>query len=618
MAIHILGISAYFHDSAACLITDGKIMAAAQQERFSRIKHDPSFPLDAIKYCLSSQNLKIQDLYCVVYYEDNWLKFQRLVATCIEFAPKSFFSFVDSMPSWLTKKLFIKRQIIYELSKLLDFGGKGSKLIKIEFGNHHKSHAASAFYPSPFEKSAILCIDGVGEWETTSFWNGIGTNISKLFSMRFPHSLGLLYSAFTQYLGFKVNSGEYKLMGLAPYGNPLYVNKILDNLIKLNSDGTFRLNMTYFDYPLGYKMVSSRFEDLFGDICRKPESPLTQKHMDIANSIQLVIDETVIRLAKNLQKKTDAENLCLAGGVALNCVTNGKIIQKNIFKNIWIQPAAGDAGCAVGAALSIWYENFQPHLSARKIFEFDGMNGGFLGPNYSTTQVCEELDKLNAKYRIISDSEIPGYVAQLISDGNVIGWFSGRMEFGPRALGARSILGDPRNPEMQSQMNIKIKFRESFRPFAPSILHENVSDYFDDLKFSPYMLVVSQINQNKRLDNKNEIGLSGIDRLKVKRSTIPAVTHVDYSARVQTVHSETNPKFHALIKSFYKITGCPVLINTSFNVRGEPIVCSPSDAYRCFMRSNIDFLVIENAFIDKRDQHKSNDDLFWKKKYELD
>lgn len=614
MSTHILGISAYYHDSAACLVSDGRVVAAAQQERFSRVKHDAGFPLDAIRYCLGSQNLRLADLECVVFYENPWRKLCRLLATYLGFAPRGFESFVRSMSSWLPRKLLLKNEIYRQLATLP--GEAGGRPRRIEFGQHHRSHAGSAFYPSPFRRAAVLCLDGVGEWDTTSVWYGEGNRLTPLWRIEFPHSLGLLYSAFTQYAGFRVNSGEYKLMGLAPYGEPKYTAAILDNLIDVKPDGTFRLDLTYFDYPTGFRMVSAKFENLFGGRCREPEGAITQQHMDIARSIQAVTELVVTRLARSIHKETRAEYLCLAGGVALNCVANGRVLREGPFADLWIQPAAGDAGGALGAALAVWHENMGQRRD-EGIQEKDAMSGSFLGPSYSTEEACRELQALGAEYETATDDELLERVARLIAAGNVVGWFTGRMEFGPRALGSRSILGDARNPQMQSIMNLKIKFRESFRPFAPAVLAEAVSDYFELDRPSPYMLLVAPVHPRLRV-NEPETNLFGIDRLKLVRSAIPAVTHLDGSARVQTVHAETNPRFHHLLQTFYRLTGCPVLINTSFNVRGEPIVCTPQDAYRCFMRSNIDVLVIEQCILEKRSQPSLTEDSSWRAQYVLD
>ena len=609
--LNILGLSAYYHDSAACLVSDGQIVAAAQQERFSRIKHDAGFPVDAIRYCLNSKGIELSDLDRVIFYESPMRKFGRLMATYLSFAPFGASSFTQAMTAWLPRKLFLRVELRRELRRLANSGAPQPPLV---FGNHHRSHAASAFYPSPFNRAAILCLDGVGEWETTTAWLGDGNRIIPLWAIDFPHSLGLFYSAFTQYLGFKVNSGEYKLMGLAPYGRPIFSDMICKTLIDLKPDGSFRLNLDYFEYPTGFRMVSRRFEELFGGPCREPEGPLTQKHMDLARSVQAVIEEVILRLAATIKRDTGAENLCLAGGVALNCVANGRLLREGPFKDLWIQPASGDAGGALGAALSAWHGDLGHPRSGDS---YDRMSGSFLGPDYSTEFVCLELDKMGAQYKILEDSELFDRVAGLLASGNIVGWVAGRMEFGPRALGARSILGDPRNPKMQSIMNLKIKFRESFRPFAPAVLAESVGEYFEMDRPSPYMLLVAPVHPKLRIPDITE-DLFGIARLNVPRSTIPAVTHVDYSSRVQTVHRETNQRFHALLTRFRDITGCPMLINTSFNVRGEPIVCTPRDAYRCFMRSGIDYLVIQNCLMDKRNQLPTPEDQSWQVQYALD
>ena len=616
MTTHILGISAYYHDSAACLVSDGRVVAAAQEERFSRVKHDASFPRNAIRYCLSSQRLTLSDLECVVFYESSWRKFSRLVSTYLGFAPGGATSFRQAMRAWLPRKLFLQREIVRQLARIEGIGPTND-VPRVMYGHHHRSHAASAFFPSPFERAAVLCMDGVGEWETTSVWHGEGNRLTPLWSLDFPHSLGLLYSAFTQYVGFRVNSGEYKLMGLAPYGQPVYIDRILDNLIDVKLDGTFRLDLSYFEYPTGFRMVSRRFEELFGGPCRAPEGPLEQRHMDIARSIQAVTEMVVSRLAATARRETGADYLCLAGGVALNCVANGTLLRQGLFRDIWIQPAAGDAGGALGAALARWHENLGRPRESADPARADGMAGSFLGPGYSTADVSRDLDGIGARYEVLGEDASVDRTARLIAEGNVVGWVSGRMEFGPRSLGARSILGDPRNPRMQSVMNLKIKFRESFRPFAPAVLAETASEYFELDRPSPYMLLVAPVQPHLRLE-ENGADLFGIERLHVPRSSIPAVTHVDYSARVQTVHADTNPRFHALVKRFHELTGCPVLINTSFNVRGEPIVCTPRDAYRCFMRSGMDYLVIENCLLNKKAQPELPDDPSWRTQYTPD
>lgn len=614
MAIYILGISAYYHDSAACLLCDGEIVAAAQEERFSRKKHDSRFPTSAVQYCLEQGGVELSSLSCVSFYDKPLIKFERLLETYLGFAPRGVRSFVTAMPVWLKEKLLLKSLLLKEITALTGVGDK-AELPPLLFGEHHESHAASAFYPSPFESAAILCVDGVGEWATTSAWLGNGNRITPLWDISFPHSLGLLYSAFTYQTGFKVNSGEYKVMGLAPYGKPKYVQAIYDHLIDLKEDGTFRINMEYFDYCTGLTMTNRRFDALFGGPPRRPESPLTQREMDLARSVQDVTEEVMLRLTRTLQSETAAENLCLAGGVALNCVANGRILREVPYKQMWIQPAAGDAGGALGVALSTWYQyQNMPRNESGK----DGMKGSFLGPSYSNQQIEEFLERKGAPYSRLNDDELLPSLADSLIAGKIIGWFSGRMEFGPRALGNRSILGDARNPRMQSVMNLKIKFRESFRPFAPSVLRERLSDYFDIETDSPYMLLVALVKKHRRTGiSESQPSLWGIDLLNVPRSEIPAVTHVDYSARIQTVHCETNPRFYRLLKTFEEKTGCGVLVNTSFNVRGEPIVCTFEDAYRCFMRTEMDILVLENCLLLKTDQNLSVD-TDWQKEFELD
>ncbi|OQW95528.1 MAG: hypothetical protein BWK79_02150 [Beggiatoa sp. IS2] len=613
--MNILGISAYYHDSAAVLIRDGKIIAAAQEERFTRKKHDASFPARAISYCLETGHLTLESLDYVVFYDKPLVKFERLLETYLAYAPQGFWSFVQAMPLWLKEKLYLKSVLKKELAC---FSGQG-KLAKIPpllFTEHHQAHAASAFFPSPFEKAAVLCLDGVGEWATTTAWIGDGQRLTAQWQINFPHSLGLLYSAFTYYTGFKVNSGEYKLMGLAPYGEPKYVQTILDNLIDIKDDGTFQLNMRYFNYAVGLTMTNAEFAKLFGGPPRPPEGTLTQREMDIARSIQWVTEEIVLRLAKTVRHEFGMENLCLAGGVALNCVANGRILREDIFKDIWIQPAAGDAGGALGAALSVWHEYLnQP----RTVNGGDTMCGSYLGPQSTNQEIRTYLDSVKAPYDDLPDAELLPNVARLLAAENVVGWFQGRMEFGPRALGGRSILGDPRSPKMQSVMNLKIKYRESFRPFAPSVLHEQVSDYFAIDRASPYMLLVAYVKEAYRLPLSTEQQqLFGIEKLNIPRSQLPAITHLDYSARIQTVHSDTNPRYHALIKEFAQLTGCPVLVNTSFNVRGEPIVCTPEQAYQCFMRTEMDYLVLENCLLSKKNQPKREKDESWKQEFALD
>ncbi len=610
----ILGISAYYHDSAAALLVDGEIIAAAQEERFTRKKQDERFPVNAVNYCLNEAKISIRDVDKIVYYEKPLLKFERLLETYISCSPKGFTSYIKSMPIWLKEKLFLKKLLKTELASLGNC--KVNELPQLLFTEHHMSHAASAFYPSPFKKAAVLCVDGVGEWAATTVWMGEDNNLTPLWQMDFPHSLGLLYSAFTYYTGFKVNSGEYKLMGLAPYGNPTYVDLIFDNIIDLKDDGTFRLNMKYFNYTTGLTMTSSDFHKLFGGPPRKSESVITQREMDIARSIQQVTEEIILRISRTIKKETGAENLCLAGGVALNCVANGRILSEGTFKDIWIQPASGDSGGALGAALSVWHQYLkQPRVPVKG----DSMKGSYLGPSQKPENIKEYLDSVKAKYKRLDDDELYANLAKILVEGKVIGWFQGRMEFGPRALGGRSIIGDPRNSKMQSVMNLKIKYRESFRPFAPSVLHENAGDYFKLGHDSPYMLLVAPVVDGLRVNmTKEQDELFGIEKLNVVRSAIPAVTHVDYSARVQTVHEETNPKYYRLIKEFEKLSGCSVIVNTSFNVRGEPIVCTAEDAYRCFMRTDMDYLVLENFILAKNDQPKVQKDESWKTEFELD
>jgi len=610
----ILGISAYYHDSAAALLIDGEIIAAAQEERFTRKKQDERFPVNAINYCLAEAQICISDIDYIVYYEKPLLKFERLLETYISCSPRGFKSYIKSMPIWLKEKLFLKKLLKTEIATIGNCSV--NELPKLLFTEHHMSHAASAFYPSPFKKAAVLCVDGVGEWATTSVWMGEDNDLTPLWQMDFPHSLGLLYSAFTYYTGFKVNSGEYKLMGLAPYGNPTYVDLILDKLVDLKEDGTFRLNMKYFNYTTGLTMTSNNFHKLFGGPPRKPESQITQREMDIARSIQQVAEEIMLRLSRTIKKETGAENLCLAGGVALNCVANGRILREGIFKDIWIQPASGDSGGALGAALYAWHKYLKRPRNPDKN---DSMKGSYLGPSQKLDEIKEYLDSVEAKYKIFEDDELYAKLAKILEEGKVIGWFQGRMEFGPRALGSRSIIGDSRNSKMQSVMNLKIKYRESFRPFAPSVLYERVGDYFQLDHKSPYMLLVAQVEEGIKVNmTKEQDELFGIDKLNVVRSAIPAVTHVDYSARVQTVHKETNSKYYKLIKEFEKLSGCGVIVNTSFNVRGEPIVCTAEDAYRCFMRTEMDYLVLENFLLAKDEQPKVDRDESWKNEFELD
>jgi carbamoyltransferase len=594
--MRILGISAFYHDSAAALIEDGRIVAAAQEERFTRRKHDPAFPHSAITYCLGEAGITANRLDHVVFYDKPFLKFERLLETYIALAPRGYRSFKMSIPLWLREKLFQKSLLRDELKKFVD-DFDTSRLL---FCEHHLSHAASAFYPSPFESAAVLTMDGVGEWATTSAARGNGNELEIFQEIHFPHSLGLLYSAVTYYTGFKVNSGEYKVMGLAPYGEPKYAKLILDHLIDLKPDGSFRLDMSYFDYCTGFTMTNDRFAKLFGKPVRSPDQLLTQFHMDVAASIQAVLDETVLRLTRSLARQTGSRNLCLAGGVALNCVANGKVLRDGHFDNIWIQPAAGDAGGAVGSALAAYHIfKGQP----RKINGSDGMSGSYLGPHYSQAEIERRLVAAGAKFAVLDEPLMLEATAQALVGEKAVGWFQGRMEFGPRSLGARSILGDPRSPAMQKNLNLKVKYRESFRPFAPAVLREDVSEWFDHASDSPYMLIVADVSENKRRHvTPDEQALFGIDKLNVSRSEIPAVTHVDYSARIQTVHSDTNPLFHKLLCRFKALTGCPILVNTSFNVRGEPIVCTPEDAFRCFMGNELDMLVVGNCVLQKSDQ----------------
>jgi len=603
----ILGISAYYHDSAAALVEDGAILAAAQEERFTRKKHDARFPEAAVNYCLSAASLALVDLDYVVFYDKPLLKFERLLETYLASAPRGFRSFVSAMPIWLKEKLYLKQVLRKELARVADCSP--SAIPQILFTEHHQAHAASAFFPSPFERAAVLCMDGVGEWATTSLHLGNGNTLTPQWEISFPHSLGLLYSAFTYYTGFKVNSGEYKLMGLAPYGEPKYVDRIRDHLIDLKPDGSFRLNMEYFNFATGLTMTNKAFDRLFEGPPRKAESAISQREMDIARSIQEVTEEVVLRLGQSVFNETGERNLCLAGGVALNCVANGRLSREGPFDSIWIQPAAGDAGGALGAALSAWYEyggNERPTPSA------DAMAGSYLGPQFDNEEVTRRLNALGAIFNQVEDSALLPQLAELLADKQVLGWMQGRMEFGPRALGGRSILGDARSTEMQSVMNLKIKYRESFRPFAPAVLAERASDYFDLEGTSPYMLMVAPVKEALRLPMTEEQSkLQGIDRLSAPRSDIPAVTHVDYSARVQTVHPETNARFHALLSAFEEATGNGILVNTSFNVRGEPIVCTPEDAYRCFMSTEMDYLVIENCFLSKAEQPAENRDQDW-------
>ena len=605
--MNILGISAFYHDSAACLVRDGRIFAAAQEERFTRKKHDARFPKHAVDYCLREGRLRITDVDYVAFYEKPFLKFDRILHSYLAYAPTGLKSFLMAIPLWIRERIWMKDLIRREL----DYQGT------LIFPEHHESHAASAFFPSPFREAAFLTVDGVGEWTTTAFGSGRGNQIEIAGELHFPHSLGLLYSAFTYFTGFKVNSGEYKLMGLAPYGEPRYVDLILRELIDLKEDGSFRLNMKYFDYGVGLTMTNARFDRLFGRDPRQPESRLTQSDMDLARSIQDVTEEVIYRMARHVRKQTGMKNLCLAGGVALNCVANGRILRERVFDNIWIQPAAGDAGGSLGAALFTWYEYLGQPRQADGVN--DSQRGSYLGPAYSNEETRQYLVSANIAFTELSDAELPERIADLIKAGKIIGWFQGRMEFGPRALGARSIIGDAQSPEMQEVMNLKIKFRESFRPFAPSVLREATSEWFDLECESPYMLLVAPVAQSKRRAlTSDEEKRFGMEKLLTVRSTIPAVTHVDHSARVQTVGTEHQPVYYRMIKQFADKYGCPVIINTSFNVRGEPIVCSPEHAYLCFMRTNMDYLLLGNFLLEKKDQHPLDKDIDWLKEFELD
>ena len=612
--MNILAISAYYHDSAAVLLRDGEIIAAAQEERFSRKKHDAQFPALALQYCLEEGNVSFDAIDYVAFYDKPLLKFERLLETYLAYAPVGFRSFLTAMPVWLKEKLFLKDLLRRELAQIA--GCKKTEVPQLLFGEHHESHAASAFYPSPYDKAAVLCMDGVGEWATTSVWLGEGRSLTPVWQIDFPHSLGLLYSAFTYYTGFKVNSGEYKLMGLAPYGVPEYADLILEKLLHLKDDGTFRMDMQYFDYANGLTMTNRRFDALFGGPPRQPEAPLTQREMNMAASIQAVTEAVVLKLASTVHREMDVDYLCLAGGVALNSVANGRLLREGPFKDIWVQPASGDAGGALGVAYSAWHNYLK---NPRTSQSGDSMRGGYLGPAFSDTDIRSYLDSVGAQYRQLSDEGLYSQVAQMLNQDKVVGWFQGRMEFGPRALGGRSILGDPRSKTMQSVMNQKIKYRESFRPFAPSVMAEKASDYFELDRPSPYMLLVAGLQKNKRITmSGDQEQMFGIEKLHVARSEIPAVTHVDYSARVQTVHQETNPGYWALLREFEKLTNCPVLVNTSFNVRGEPIVCTPEDAYRCFMRTEMDYLALGNLILAKGDQPDWANDDDWQNQFELD
>jgi carbamoyltransferase len=611
--MRILGLSAYYHDSAACLVVDGEVIAAAQEERFTRRKHDASFPSHSIQYCLKEAGIRPSEIDHVIFYDKPFVKFERLFETYLAFAPRGIQSFVASLPIWLKDKLFQKSMIAKALAEEFENDIDWSK--RLLFSEHHLSHAASAFYPSPFEDAAVLTMDGVGEWTTTSVAIGKGNQLSVQKEIRFPHSLGLLYSAITYYTGFKVNSGEYKVMGLAPYGEPKYANLIKDHLIDIKDDGSFHLDMSYFNYCTGLTMTNERFDTLFGAPARKSEGILTQREMDLAASVQAVTEEVVIKLAADIRKSTGQKNLCLAGGVALNCVANGKLLRKNIFENIWIQPAAGDAGGAVGAALAACHMMLN---HPRSVNTSDAMKGSYLGPEYDQADIEQRLLNAGAVFTSVTDLEMINITAAALAQGKAVGWHQGRMEFGPRALGGRSIIADPRSSTVQKQLNLKVKYRESFRPFAPSVLSEDVSEWFDIQTDSPYMLMVADIAKGKQLKmTAEQENLFGIEKLNVPRSEIPAVTHVDYSARIQTVHKATNPKYHQLISKFKELTGCPVLVNTSFNVRGEPIVCTPEDAFNCLMGTEIELLVVGNAIMRKEDQDKRliKD---YKNAYELD
>ena len=605
--MNILGISAYYHDSAACLLKDGEIFAAAQEERFTRKKHDFNFPHNAIQYCLRAGGISAKDLDYVAFYDKPFIKFERLLENYVAYAPKGIFSFIKAMPIWLKQKLWTKEL----LKKDLIYEGE------VIFPEHHESHAASAFFPSPYQQAAFLTIDGVGEWNTTAYGVGKNNHIQIWGNIDFPHSLGLLYSAFTYYTGFKVNSGEYKVMGLAPYGEPKYVDLIMNELLDLKEDGSFRMNMKYFNYCVGLTMTNRKFDKLFGGPARTPESQVTQKEMDLARSVQDVTEEIMMRMARYVHQQTGQKNLVLAGGCALNCVANGRILREGPFENIWIQPAAGDAGGALGAALFTWYQFLSNKREADSVNDFQ--RASYLGPEFSDEEISAFLTEAGATYEKVDRSQIPRIAAELINSEKVIGWFQGRMEFGPRALGSRSIIGDSRSKNMQTIMNLKIKFRESFRPFAPAVLVEHVSDYFEIDRESPYMMLVAPVRDDKRVNLQIEIKkLSGFEKLKISRSVLPAITHIDYSARIQTVDKKMNGLFYDMIKAFYDLTGCPVIINTSFNIRGEPIVCTPLEAYTCFMRTEIDYLIMGSYILDKQKQPTLSSDIDWKKEFELD
>ena len=612
--MYILGISAFYHDSAACLLKDGEIIAAAQEERFTRKKHDLAFPTNAIQYCIKEANIESSELSNIVFYEKPFVKFERLLETYLAFAPKGFKSFIRAMPIWIKDKLFQKATIVNELKAIL--GDNIDWQDRLLFSEHHLSHAASAYYPSPFESAAVLTLDGVGEWTTTSLALGKGSELKVLKEIHFPHSLGLLYSAFTYYTGFRVNSGEYKVMGLAPYGEPKYANLIKENLISIAEDGSFQLDMSYFDFATGLTMTNKKFNLLFGGPPRESEAELTQREMDLAASVQKVTEEVVVQLAKSIAKETGEKNLCLAGGVALNCVANGILLREKIFENIWVQPAAGDAGGALGAALSIWYQHLR---NKRKLPSArDAMQGSYLGPEFTDEEIENDLKTCGAVYKKCDEADLINSVAELLADEKAIGWMQGRMEFGPRALGGRSIIADPRSHKMQKQLNLKVKYRESFRPFAPSILNEDVSEWFEQSTESPYMLLVADVKEDKRRKmTSDEEALFGIDKLNVPRSSVPAITHVDYSARIQTVHADTNPRYHAVISKFKEKTSCPIVVNTSFNVRGEPIVCTPKDAFKCFMGTEMDVLAVGNFLLLKEEQDSSLKENY-EERYELD
>ena len=612
--MYILGISAFYHDSAACLLKDGEIVSAAQEERFTRKKHDAAFPRCAIEYCLKEAGIGANDINNVVFYEKPFVKFERLLETYLAFAPKGFKSFAKAMPVWIKDKLFQKAALIKELN--VTFSDDVNWRERLLFSEHHLSHAASAFYPSPFESAAVLTLDGVGEWTTTSLAVGKGSDLKVVKEIHFPHSLGLLYSAFTYYTGFKVNSGEYKVMGLAPYGEPKYADLIKEKLITVADDGSYQLDMSYFDYATGLTMTNKKFDALFGGPPRTSETELTQREMDLAASVQKVTEDIVTQIARDIARDTGERNLCLAGGVALNCVANGILLREKIFENIWIQPAAGDAGGALGAALSAWYLH---HNSEREVSsERDAMKGAYLGPEFKDAEIEAELEACGTKFKKLSDDELIEHVATALADEKAVGWMQGRMEFGPRALGGRSIIADPRSPVMQKQLNLKVKYRESFRPFAPSVLREDVNEWFEHDTDSPYMLLVADVQKDKRRTmTDEEEALFGVDKLNVPRSSVPAITHVDYSARIQTVHADTNPRYHTVISKFKEKTGCPLVVNTSFNVRGEPIICSPTDAFKCFMGTELEVLAIGNYLMIKEEQDESLKENY-EERYELD